>query len=259
VGIDRERYSPAAISLDAVSGLRDTLGLSAEQPLLLMVAEFIPRKRHADVLRAFSMLRDPSARIAFAGDGPLLQPMKQLAAKLRISDRTIFLGERRDIRECIRASAATILPSDREGLPRSIMESMSLCVPVIASDIRGNRDLLGGGGGLLVPVGDVKGLAAAMSWIVNHRPEARAMGEIGRERLARFDLNFVLKMHEKLYEKAAGLKLDGRRASLASEQGSMFEKLIPKTNDIPPTYHEETKLSSPRVEYNKMPSKRDTL
>ena len=227
VGIDRKIYSPAAISPNAVSGLRDSLGLSAEQPLLLMVAEFIPRKRHADVLRAFSMLPDQSARIAFAGDGPLLQPMKQLAAKLRICHRTIFLGERRDIRECIRASAATILPSDREGLPRSVMESMSLCVPVIGSDIRGNRDLLGGGGGLLVPVGDVKGLADAMSWIVNHRPQAKAMGKIGRERLARFDLNFVLKMHENLYEKAAGL-LDGRHASLAAEQGSVFEKVVPQ-------------------------------
>src|SRR5260370_29964031 len=98
------------------------------------------------------------------------------------------------------------------------MESMSLCVPVIGSNIRGNKDLLGGGGGLLVPVGDVDGLASAMSWIVDHRPEARAMGQIGRERLAGFDLNSVLKMHEELYEKAAGLKLDDHRASLAAER-----------------------------------------
>src|SRR5260370_563806 len=232
VGIDRAIYSPAAISPDAVSGLRDNLGLSAEQPLLLMVAEFIPRKRHADVLRAFSLLGNRSARIAFAGDGPLLQPMKELAAKLRISDRTIFLGERRDIRECIRASAATILPSDREGLPRSIMESMSLCVPVIGSNIRGNKDLLGDGGGLLVPVGDVNGFAAAMSWIVDHPSEARAMGEVGRQRLARFDLNAILKMHDELYEKAAGFTLDGRRTPIAAEQGSMFEKLIPPNERV---------------------------
>jgi glycosyltransferase involved in cell wall biosynthesis len=211
VGIDRAKYSPAAISPDAVNRVRDSLGLSTEQPLLLMVAEFIPRKRHADALRAFSMLRHRSARLAFAGDGPLLQPMKQLAAKLRIDDRTIFLGERRDIRECIRASAATILPSEREGLPRSIMESLSLCVPVIGSNIRGNKDLLSGGGGLLIPVGDVKGLTAAMSWIVNHRPEACAMGEIGRQRLAGFDLDNVLRMHEELYERAVGPKVDRRR------------------------------------------------
>jgi glycosyltransferase involved in cell wall biosynthesis len=80
------------------------------------------------------------------------------------------------------------------------MESMSLCVPVIGSDIRGNKDLLARGGGLLVPVGDIKGIADAMNWILSHRNEAVAMGEIGRQRVARFDLDSVLKMHEKLYE-----------------------------------------------------------
>lgn len=217
VGIDRAKYSPMAISPASVNSLRATLGLSTEQPLLLMVAEFIRRKRHTDVLRAFSMLRHPSVRLAFAGDGPLLQPMKQLASKLGIDDRTSFLGARRDIRELIRASTATILTSEREGLPRSIMESMSLGVPVIASNIRGNRDLLNSGGGLLIPVGDLNGLAQAMSWILRHPAEASAMGEVGRERLDEFDLDSVLTMHGKLYERAAGTRGTRLRSAEVSE------------------------------------------
>jgi glycosyltransferase involved in cell wall biosynthesis len=215
VGIDRAKYSPAAISPAAVSALRNDLGLSPDQQLLLMVAEFIPRKRHSDVLRAFSKIRGESARLAFAGDGPLLEPMKRLAAELGIHNRTIFLGGRRDIRECIRASVATILPSEREGLPRSIMESMALCVPVIGSKIRGNKDLLGRGGGLLIPVGDIEGLAEAMDWILSHRAEADAIGRIGRLRLDRFDLDSVLKMHEQLYETAVGSNTGRRRVGVA--------------------------------------------
>jgi glycosyltransferase involved in cell wall biosynthesis len=82
------------------------------------------------------------------------------------------------------------------------MESMCQAVPVIGSRIRGMTDLLADGRGILVPVGDVQGLADAMAWILDHPGEARILGERGRAAMAAYDLSNILTLHEKLYDEA---------------------------------------------------------
>jgi glycosyltransferase involved in cell wall biosynthesis len=81
------------------------------------------------------------------------------------------------------------------------MESLSLAVPVIGSDIRGIRDLLAGGGGLLVRMGDIEGLARAMEWVVSNPEAAREMGQRGRAALEKYDLQNVLRLHEAVYQR----------------------------------------------------------
>jgi glycosyltransferase involved in cell wall biosynthesis len=134
-----------------------------------------------------------------------------LAARLGLTERVHFLGHRDDIPALIRASQATLLPSEREGLPRSIMESLCLEVPVIGSDIRGIRDLLADGAGLMYTVGDIKGLAAAMDWILGHPREAALMARRGREQLmaAGRSQADIINRHEELYAVA----LNRRQAS----------------------------------------------
>jgi glycosyltransferase involved in cell wall biosynthesis len=129
--------------------------------------------------------------------------MKRLAARLGIGDRVHFLGERRDIAALIRASVATVLPSRREGLPRSVMESLSLGVPVIGSDIRGTRDLLADGCGLLVRIGDIEGFAGAMNWVLEHPDEARAMGRRGLAEMEKYDVSCIVRLHEAVYRDSA--------------------------------------------------------
>jgi lipopolysaccharide/colanic/teichoic acid biosynthesis glycosyltransferase len=132
--------------------------------------------------------------------------MKRLSRDLgAVNDRIHFLGYRRDIPELIVASTATVLASSQEGLPRSVMESMSLGVPVIGTDIRGTKDLVAEGDGLLVPLGDVRALANAMDWIVDHPNEAQAMADSARARIATYDLRNVLAIYERLYSEALSL------------------------------------------------------
>jgi glycosyltransferase involved in cell wall biosynthesis len=202
IGVDTEHYAPGSVDENEVAEIRTGLGLPPAAPLFLMIAEFNPGKRHRDALRAFACLPDKRPHIALAGDGPLLACMRDLAGELGIAQRVHFLGHRSDIAALIRASVATILPSEREGLPRSVMESMSLGVPVIGSDIRGMRDLLGQGGGLLCPVGNVEELSQAMLWILQHPQEALAMGAEGREIVKEYDIRQILKLHEELYDQA---------------------------------------------------------
>jgi glycosyltransferase involved in cell wall biosynthesis len=204
IGVDMQYYGPDSVSESQVVAVRRELRLAPGEVLFLVIAEMIPRKRHTDVLRAFARLGRPDTFLALAGDGPQEGPLRRLAAALGIGDRVRFLGVRRDVPALVLASAATVLASAQEGLPRSIMESLSLGVPVIGSRIRGVADLLDGGCGLLVPCGDVAGLAGAMAHLLDHPEEARAMGRRGRERMAAYELRHILKLHEALYDEALG-------------------------------------------------------
>lgn len=202
IGVDLQQYNLNAISDAEVVQARQELGLAPETPLFLSIAEFIPRKRHRDVLRAFAKVARPEAHLAFAGSGPLMPEMQQLASGLGVAERVHFLGYRRDIPTVVKASVATVLASEQEGLPRSVMESLCLEVPVIGTDIRGIQDLLEGDCGLLVQLGNVEQLSQAMTRILDHPTAAKAMGKRGRELMATYDLQHILNLHEALYAEA---------------------------------------------------------
>lgn len=199
IGADLNYYNPNAVSKTELGKVRQELGITPENPLFLSVAEFIPRKRHQDVILAFAKLARPQVHLALVGDGPLMAEMQELASDLKVKERVHFLGERRDIPTLMRASAATLLASQQEGLPRCVMESLCMEVPVIGTEIRGTRDLLENGNGLLVKLGDINGIASAMAWILDHPDEAQQMGKRGRENMVNYDLPHILKQYEALY------------------------------------------------------------
>lgn len=202
IGIDLTRYDPGEVTTEQIRALKRELGIGPDDRILLMVAEFIPRKRHRDALSALRKLNRPGVHLLLAGDGPLMAEMKELAARWGLGSRVHFLGFGDDIPVLVRSAAAVLLPSMREGLPRAILEAMSLETPVIASRIRGAEELLEGDRGLLFPVGDVDALAGQMAWILDHPEEARAIAGRARRRVAAYDIRPILTMHEQLYERA---------------------------------------------------------
>lgn len=202
IGVDTERLDPALVSADTVAEVRNELGLQEDDILFLMVAEFNPGKRHRDLLQAMALLREPKVHIAFAGTGVQQKAMEDLAATLGLSGRTHFLNFRTDIPVLMRAAVACVLPSEREGLPRSVMESLSLETPVVGANTRGIRDLLASGSGLLTPVGDIEQLAVALTWMVRHSEERIAMGKLGRRQMQEYDVRHITALHERLYIEA---------------------------------------------------------
>lgn len=202
IGVDIDYYSPDTVPEAEVVQVRQQLGLALDAPLFLSVAEFIPRKRHQDILKAFAQLGRSDVQLAFAGTGPLMQQMQQLASGLNIQNQVHFLGLRQDVAILIRASVATLLASQQEGLPRSVMESLCLEIPVIGTEIRGIRDLLEEDCGLLVKLGDVEGLAHAMARILDRPEEAKMMGKRGRERMKGYEVRQIIKLYDRLYAQA---------------------------------------------------------
>lgn len=206
IGVERSRYSHSSVSEADLNRLYGELGIDAGTPVLLMVGEFVERKRHADAIRAFSKIDRPRAKLVLAGTGPLLEAMKRLSAKLGTADRVHFLGHRSDIPVLMRAARALILPSSQEGLPRCVLEAMSMGVPVIGSRIRGTTELLERSAGFLVNVGDIDQLAHRMQTMVDEGVVAGAMGRTGQRQSEEYDLTHILRMHEELYEEALTLR-----------------------------------------------------
>lgn len=205
IGLDTLNvYNPRLITDSDIARIRSSFNLTADDPVFLMLAEFIPRKRHADILHAFARLNRRNAHLLLAGSGPLLPRMRELANTLSLADRVHFLGIRKDVPALIRSSSAVVLCSEQEGLPRSVMEALALEVPVIGASIRGTRQLLEGGAGRLYKVGDVDALCAAMEWVLDNPDEAAATARIGRERLTSYDIRNLISQHEELYARALG-------------------------------------------------------
>ena len=211
-GIDLKRYSREAVPDADVERVRRELGISSGTPVLSMAAEFNPGKRHRDALNALAQSGCSDVHLVFVGAGPTRPAMERRAAELGLAGRVHFLGIRMDIPVLMAASTATILPSEREGLPRSIIESMSLGIPVIGCAIRGVTDLLGDGCGYLAPVGDHRALAGAIQRVVRAPEEARAIAAAARRRVAQYDLANLLRLHEQLYAKI----LEGRTCTAAA-------------------------------------------
>lgn len=214
IGIDTTRYDAARIDDEAVRQVRDDLGLVDGQRILLMVAELNPGKRHGDAVAALARSGRDDVVLVCAGVGPLKEAIRDQAARLGVGERVLLLGFRDDIEALLRASFAMVLPSEREGLPRCLMEASSMERPVIATRIRGVTELVEDGAtGHLVEVGDVDGLASAIRELASDPGTAEAMGRRGRVRMERFDLSHVLRLHDELYARLLTTTSSGRRTT----------------------------------------------
>lgn len=199
IGVDTAEYGALRVKTIQVERLMEELRVPPFSELLILVAELIPRKRPADVIRALAKMEHRHAQLLIAGTGPLRGELALLAKQLSVADRVHFLGFRRDIPVLLRASKALLLASEHEGLPRSVMEAMCMETPVVGVRIRGVEDLLEDGCGFLVEKGDCDGLAHAMDHVLEEPDDARAAAARARAKMARYDIGMILKQHEALY------------------------------------------------------------
>ena len=119
--------------------------------------------------------------------------------KVDIPDNVRLLGYRTDIADLLRSADIFVLPSHREGMPRSIIEAMMVGLPVIATDIRGSREeVVAGETGILVPVGDVTALREAITRLIADRALADKMGKAGHLRASKiYDESLVIELQMK--------------------------------------------------------------
>ena len=162
VGVDAARFQ-AEVSSSVRSSKRQELGIPQDAYLLLSVGELTKRKNHEIVLRALQELNDPSIQYAICGVGNLQPYLESLVQELGLQQQVHFLGYRMDIPDMMHTADCFLFPSLQEGLPFALMEAMSCGLPIIASRIRGNVDLIDDPeGGILCDVHSSSDFSAAI-------------------------------------------------------------------------------------------------
>ena len=139
IGIDIEKFTK--VKVDRTEKRRE-IGISDDAVLLLSVGELNKNKNHEVVIRALAKIGDYNIHYAIAGTGKLEEYLYKLALELGIEDQIHLLGFRDDLEEVYKIVDLYIHPSYREGLPVALMEAIASKVPVIASNIRGCKDLI---------------------------------------------------------------------------------------------------------------------
>ena len=118
------------------------------------------------------------------GDGPLRSALSDTARALHLNGAVTFLGNRRDIPELLRVFDLFVLSSVKEGLPIVLLEAMAAGLPVVATAVDGNPELVvHQETGLLVPPRDAEALAEAICDLLEHPEKAQRMGRRGQERV----------------------------------------------------------------------------
>jgi glycosyltransferase involved in cell wall biosynthesis len=202
IGLDLREYDPNLVSTAQINAIRQEFSLTPDNILFLCIAEFTPNKRHQDQLIALKKLNQAKVHLLFAGDGQTLPKIQQLSIQLRVQQQVHFLGFRQDIPALIASSIAVLLTSQREGLPRSIMEAFCAGKPVIGTKIRGIQDLLSDDCGLLIDVGDTDALARAMREIIEHPEQTAQMSRKCIQKITSFDVEKIIELYNNVYNHA---------------------------------------------------------
>ncbi|MGB9689578.1 glycosyltransferase [Thermogutta sp.] len=186
------------------------LKLPADARLVGVVGRLWPQKSLRDAIWAEDLLKRirDDVHLLIVGDGPERRALERYCEHLEITDRVHFLGHRRDALRITAHLDVFWNTSRYEGQSNSLMEAMALGIPVVASDIPGNRDLVvHGETGYLVPRGFQfrAGMAKYTKKILEDPELASRLGMAGRERIAtHFSVEQMVEAYEALYRALTG-------------------------------------------------------
>jgi glycosyltransferase involved in cell wall biosynthesis len=185
-GVDVERFLPASASRR--SQLRAALGFADGDCLIGCVASFTPVKRHVMLLDAFAqLLRErPECRLVLVGEGPLRAEIETRARALGVANAVYLLGARADVEHVLPALDVFVLASSTEGMSNAILEAQACGLPVVATDVGGNPEVIEHEvTGLLVPASQPQALSIALRDLVAAPGRRAALGAAASRRIAR--------------------------------------------------------------------------
>lgn len=151
IGVDHHHFEKHN---EKAGYLHKQLGISPERPIVLFPCRIHPQKRPFLMIEIARAVHETMPQVAFAvvGDGPQLEELKETIAAKGLSDTIYCLGRCNDMRACYRDSNLTLICSLKEGLALTAYESCAMGVPVVSSDVGGQRDLIDGAVGAIIPL-----------------------------------------------------------------------------------------------------------
>lgn len=193
-GIDVQRFDRMRLDETLLETKRRDLGLSRKNQVVGFVGRLVREKGILELFTAAQQILRHKPATKFLIVGPIddwkadaLTPAA--AREYGIADACIFTGLRNDMPELYALMDVFVLPSHREGFPRSPMEASAMSVPCVVTDIRGCREAVEHGrNGLLFPLGDSQAMATAILTLLDNAQLAAQLGTAGRKlALERFD------------------------------------------------------------------------
>jgi glycosyltransferase involved in cell wall biosynthesis len=197
-GIDLRRFSRRAVE-GAREALRQRFGFGRTDFVVGSVGRLVYEKGYAELFEAAERISGSHPDIRFLIVGPQEPDQNDAVSPERItalsrSGVMVFAGWRNDMAECYAAMDAFLLPSHREGIPRALMEASAMELPVVATNVRGCREVVRQGEtGLLIPMRDISAIVAAVEKLRADGALAAWMGRRGRQHIMEnFDQQQVL-------------------------------------------------------------------
>lgn len=179
------------------------LEVPPDRKLILAVGRLWPQKRYRDLIWAGELLGTlrNDTTLVIVGDGPQAGELLRHRDAVSKPDYVRFAGARSDVPELLQAADVFWIASEYEGQSNAVIEAMQAGVPVVASDIPGNRDLvLPGETGKLVAVGDTADFARQTNTLLEAPELAATLGEAARKRIdSTFTVDAMLQAHAALY------------------------------------------------------------
>ena len=229
-GVDTQRFHPPASSDDRRELLppdfvspRVAPDATTHAPPQTLIIGAVMRmqavKAPLELARAFVYLRErlpgtfPRVRLLLVGDGPLRESVAELLAEAGVAEQAWLPGARDDVPELMRAMDLFLVPSLAEGICNTILEAMATGLPVIATEVGGNPDLVQPGlTGSLVPAADPTALAETLACYITDSERRQREGRAARARAERdFSLAAMVQGYLRVYDRTLG------RAPLASD------------------------------------------
>ena len=237
-GIDLAEFNAERFTREQVRAKKRELGIPEEDLVVGMVGRYVWEKGFREFFEAARTVAQTRRDVSFVTVGVSLESERDpvdfsILAKLGIEHHVTVLHSRDDMPELYALMYVVVLPSYREGFPRSLMEAAAMSRPVVASDVSGCRQtVINGQNGFLVPAKDSRALAEKIAQLIDDPQLARRFGAAGRALAEeRFDVNKVIARlrtcyAELLQDKAAARKSDtaARDVSAQREAWSQYRE-----------------------------------
>ncbi len=202
LGVPLEEFSRPRTA-DEIASARRALNIPAGVFAIGTVTRLMPSKGNEYLVDAARQVVDalPSARVYIVGEGELQADLQARADALKLGDRLVFTGFRRDVAEALSALDLVVFPSLWEGTPLTVLETLAMGKPIVSTDADGLLDVLTDGhDAVMVPRRDAGALAGAIVRLAGNPAERARLTANAKITGARYDIDLFVRKMERLYE-----------------------------------------------------------
>lgn len=198
-GTDINKFSKAESSIE----LKRKLSIEEEDIVLGTVAAFAGHKDYPNLINAFKLIsqQKQNVKLCLIGDGPLKKNIENMVNELKLNEDIIFCGFQEDVGQYLKMFDIFILSSKKEGLGTSLIDALSIGLPIVASESGGIPEIIdNGNNGILVEPKNSKRLAEAIINLIDDKEKRKGLSEKALKSVKQFSIETTVEKNIELYK-----------------------------------------------------------